>query len=780
VAREDEMIDRLEALIQEQREARDAVEKMERDLKKFAGVGKLIQSIDKEISKTFREANDLQKRGLAIGTSLAGIQRDFRNNIDTLSTGITGFRLSLGTQFDLYEAGVRSNNKGLATLAGFTKTTGGNTKALAGQLAKNLAGAQLTDQELNNLSMNTISLSQRFGISTTQLTASLDAMGEQLDNLKALNLGAEAIEASNKLSAALGPEMANLGPELLSAFSKGSSMVQSELLNLGAERRAFTQGGVGSVEAGIALVAKAGEESQKIIDQFTAGAADQTFALDMAASVFGKDIVTAAKARQQLEKKADAAGFKNVNEYIKSLREQAEINKDFTRTLGTLRERIFSPIQQAVTFLAGMLIKVLNIPIIGELVVAFGKVGVIITTLVAGTLGLVASMKALYTGTINLIKSMRGVLNGQNRDRDSRNMLRREMALLRRAFRENALRSKLKSQGLPTDFKFPKGDEFGAGVYDDIKDQSKKISEANTKRAKLAAKIGILGTALPAALSILPQGMQEAVQPFADGIGKLMQVISGLELAMSAYTAITGKQVALQAVTGKAGGFIAKIGPMLKGAFMRIGPLLLAGLKGIIPLIGSAFAAIPVIGQIALALVAIGALVFKFKDQIMAAMKWIWSKLWGAVKWLGSMFMKAIMFLPNLFMNLVKGIFSALPDFMNPFSDEKGSSTSVPRDLPKARYNKKIADGLAYEIQDSLREARRRRARGDEEGAERAANIAYTMNNVHNAMMAAKEAQEKQVTLAENAEAAREAQLAAAREDKTRPSQNVGVQPTTR
>ena len=522
VTREEELLERIEVAL---RENKEPLENMERSLKRFAGVGKLLTSIEKEVSKTFGEANDLQRKALGIGTSLNRFTSDFSQNINTLNSGITGYSQALKTSFDIYEAGIRTNNDGLATLAQFTKATGGNSKALAGQLAKNLAGAQVSDKELNNLSMNTISLSQRFGVSTEKLVGAINAMGAQLDNLKALNLGAEAIDASQKLSAALGPEMASLGPELLGSFSKGSSMIQTEILNLGNERRAFLAGGEQAAAAGIDLVVEAGAQSQKIIKQFTAGATDSAFALELAGSVYGQEIVKAAKARQQLERKATEAGFKNINEYVKSVKEQQAINTNFTKTLSQLREKVFSPIQEAVTFLAGVLIKILELPVIGTLITQLGKLGVIIGTLVTGALGLGLAIKGLYTGTLNLIRSMTDVVSGQNRGHKSRNELKRAILELKKAIRDNTVRQGLKAAGQSPNMKIPTGDDFGAGVFDDIKDQAKEMRESKLKTAKLSGGIAILSTVLSGFSDQLPESMQ----PVANGVLKLITVITTLQ-----------------------------------------------------------------------------------------------------------------------------------------------------------------------------------------------------------------------------------------------------------
>ena len=794
VSRQEELLERIEIAL---RENRAPLEKIDREIKKLAGVGAVLKSIDKEISKTFSEANELQKKGLAVGTSLSNFTDRMGKNIETLNSGLTGYSQALKTSFELYDAGIRRNNDGLVTLAQFTKATGGNSAALAKQLAKNLAGGQVTDKELNNLGMNTISLSQRFGISAEKIVGAVDALGNQLDSLKALNLGAEALEASQKLAAALGPEMAALGPELLGSFTKGSSLIQTEILNLGNERRAFLAGGEQAANAGIDLVLKAGTESQKIIEQFTAGTTDAAFALELAGSVYGQEIVKAAKARQQLENKATEAGFKNVNEYVKSLKQQAEINENFTKTLGSLREKIFSPIQEAVTFLARILIKVLELPVIGKLIENLGKVGVIVGLLVSGTLGLVMAFRGLKNALTTLIKSSTDLLNSRKQATRKQSELQIAIKELKLAIKENTIRAQMRAKGLMRDEGGRLRNLTGRFVSEDknkdilkaSKDQAKQIAESNKKSAKVAGGLLLVGTVLPAAVELLPKGMQDAVQPFADGIGTLITAFGALQSAITLYATITGKQFTLETAkqglskvgslpgAGKAGGLVKGLGSKFFSAIKFIGPMLIGLGSTLLAGIGAALSAAAAvitspITLIVAGIAALGAIIYKFKDAIWGAIKWIWSKVWGAITWLAKTIWDGLKWVGNKL--------NPANWFGGDEGDKSPMKSAVEPNLPKARYNRQIAQDLKVEIVDSLRSASNARARGDFEQAEAFRESAYTANNIYNAMMAAKEAQEKQLSLAENAEEARQAQLVATREDKTRPSQMAGIEPTSR
>ena len=250
----EEHIELLQAQLDLLREQQGGMNEIQRSLQGMTGVGKLLGSINSEVSKTFAEANKLHTKALGQGSSLGDQQARFSSSIKHLSGSTTGYSSALHTTFSMYSAGLRSNNKGLSTLAQFTKNTGGDVDALNNQMASTLSGAKLSDRQRTRLGERTMELSQRFGISTNQLVGALKGFGKEIGTFKALGLLDEATEAGMVLAAALGPEMASVGPELLAAFAGGQGMIKAEILGLGNERRAFLAGGTNSIKAGVELI----------------------------------------------------------------------------------------------------------------------------------------------------------------------------------------------------------------------------------------------------------------------------------------------------------------------------------------------------------------------------------------------------------------------------------------------------------------------------------------------------------------------------------------------
>ena len=497
----------------------DTLRNMNRQLKDLAGVGKLIKSIDSEISKSFKEANEFQKKSLGLGTNINKFTSDFSRSINTLNGGMAGYGTALQESFKLYEAGIRDNSEGMAKLALFTKATGGNSAALAKALGKSIAGTGMSVKAQDQLAMRTIDLSQRFGVSTGQLVNAIEQLGQDMDNLKALGLGEQAIEATTRLSAALGPQMATVGPQLLASFSKGNSMVQATLLGITNERRAFLSG---SAEAGLQMVAKAGENAENIINRYINAGMDPAFALQKASDVYGREVVMAYNAQQELRKQAERAGAKSVQEYLKQTKAQQKINDDFRNTISSIRDRIFAPIQQATTFIVKLLTAFLNLPIIGALTVAVGRIVTIVGALGIGILGVIAGFKKLVSGIVRLINTLTESVRSDKQNLTSRDRLKIAIEELRLA-----IDARKRKNEQPIGFRT----SLDPTTQADQRRNQDISRTANQQRAMQVAKLGAIATSLGLIASVFGDNLPEWAQTsiaYATTASTLVTAISGL------------------------------------------------------------------------------------------------------------------------------------------------------------------------------------------------------------------------------------------------------------
>ena len=242
---------------------------------------------------------------------------------------------------------------------------------------------------------------------------------------------------------------------------------------------------------------------------------------------------------------------------------------------------------------------------------------------------------------------------------------------------------------------------------------------------------------------------------------------------MATLSLVIGKDISFRSAgkvlgkvpgAGKAVGWLSKLKPLLMNGIKLIGPMLLGLGSSLLAGLGAAFsAAIAVltspITAIVAAVVAVGVIIYKFRDQI-----------WNAVKWVGNKLKEMGMFI----WNGIKSLFSKLNP-MNWFGGDDEEKTSEGARMGTGKEKK-----IGRDIQVKYWAGR------DLHNQMVAANdqilddlLATTKKQYEEAQKQSVETRQ-QTALAENAEVAREAQLSAAREDKTRPSQLAGVEPTSR
>ena len=143
-------------------------------------VGKTMRAVGKEIVQTIKGSFELQKKALSRGQNLDKVMKQNATTTAYLSDSMTGYTNALQTGYSMYEAGYRSNNKELARLALQTKLTGQNEKKVLATMAKNTAGMGLTQEGMSSLANTTLSVGQKYGMSTEELVDAVDSLAGQM------------------------------------------------------------------------------------------------------------------------------------------------------------------------------------------------------------------------------------------------------------------------------------------------------------------------------------------------------------------------------------------------------------------------------------------------------------------------------------------------------------------------------------------------------------------------------------------------------------------------
>jgi len=364
----EEALERLVALSETEAKDRDAKKKKaeelnkkqedaKKSLKNLPGIKQLLAFTGAEMTKSLKASFKLQERGLARGMNLGQHLERNAATISHLDSNLQGYAGAVDTSMEMFESGLRNNNKEIATLGALTKITGGNSKKLLGQLAKNTAGLGISQEGMSSLATATASMSQNYGVTTGELMDSLDGLKDQLSSFGALGIGAEMQEAGVRISAALGPAAAHLGPKLLGAFTKGSSMVQSSILGISKQRERLLNKEGNMTKNAFDLVITAGENSKKIIKQFTRGARDPAFALQKATELHGTQLLEAKMAYDAMDAQAKKRGM-NIRDYAKLVSKEKDVSKKFTETWENLKNMVLGPLQKAFIFVGGGILKV--------------------------------------------------------------------------------------------------------------------------------------------------------------------------------------------------------------------------------------------------------------------------------------------------------------------------------------------------------------------------------------------------------------------------------------
>jgi len=355
-------------------------------------LGFSVMSLGSIMKDTMGQANDLQKEALSRGHNLASRIREQTVVTQGLTANILGYSDALAIGFDAFSKGLRTNNVALAKMGALSKLTTGQQKQLFKAVAQNTEGLGFNDEAMTRLSMSTISLSQKFGVTVEELQDSLKVLGQELKVMGALGLGPQFVEAATRLSAALGPELASLGPTLLNSLTKGSSMIQASILGVAKERQDVISGEGDMTRKSFALMMKASDKAIALTKQWTRNSSDATFMMSQMEGVYGGHMKELVQWRSKMDAAAKASGM-STDKYIESVIRQEKVNEEYKKTFAAFKSRVLSPFQKLFSWFYKVMVKLMDIPGIDILAsVIVGLTGILIglatiQTLVRSSIG---------------------------------------------------------------------------------------------------------------------------------------------------------------------------------------------------------------------------------------------------------------------------------------------------------------------------------------------------------------------------------------------------------
>ena len=315
-------------------------------LKKLEGiplVAKGIRFIGNQITGAIQSAFKMQEKSLSVGLTFAEMMDKNAEVTGYLTEGLTGFQTAQTIGTEMFVAGLRGNNKEIARLAVATKLTGGDSRKLLKGMAGLTAGMGFSDEQRSSLANTALSLSQQFGMSTDQLVGALGALADQMDTYAALDIAPELQEGMLRLQAALGPELGEAGVKFANAMLGPNAMVQASMVQVGEERRAISKG-IKISENIMKMVIKSGKFAQQQSKLFS-GAADGFHSLGIVSNLFGKELLKSGVLLDKLKENSKRDGM-NIEERMKEILEQRDVNKKFTETWDNFKGKVLTPLMQ--------------------------------------------------------------------------------------------------------------------------------------------------------------------------------------------------------------------------------------------------------------------------------------------------------------------------------------------------------------------------------------------------------------------------------------------------
>jgi len=315
-------------------------------LKKLEGiplVAKGIRFIGNQITGAIQAAFKMQEKSLSVGLTFAEMMDKNAEVTEYLTKGLTGFQTAQTIGAEMFVAGLRGNNKEIARLAVATKLTGGDSRKLLKGMAGLTAGMGFSNEQRSSLANTALSLSQQFGMSTDQLVGALNTLTAQMDTYAALDIAPELQEGMLSLQAALGPELGEAGVKFANAMLKPEAMIQASLMGIGEERRLIGQG-INVSENIMKMVTKAGEFAHQQADAFK-GVGDNFFNMGVLSKLFGKEFLRSGVLLDKLKENSKRDGM-NIEERIKAVQEQRDVNKKFTETWENFKGKILTPLMK--------------------------------------------------------------------------------------------------------------------------------------------------------------------------------------------------------------------------------------------------------------------------------------------------------------------------------------------------------------------------------------------------------------------------------------------------
>lgn len=297
-----------------------------------------------------QSVTDWQRTAAGMGVN---INEAYEKNAEVMKDLPGGLQTSMETLVDGMKSGLRTNTKGIFSLAAQTSLTGQSLEDMMDLMAKLESVGRISIKGMDSLGTDLIDLAGTYQIQTGELIKTLEGISDSSTdlmlvggNVEALNKGVALLESA--LGKQLGPAIVGLTKGLMSTDE--NAFITAGMIGSSNDRLALQNAKSGEEVANILLTAAT--KSERALKPFVGINGDKLFGMGRGFEVFGEAFI-----------RDGAIISKRAKDLGSSLFKTLETNDKYTKSIENLRKLAIDPLVRVITKgLIPIVEKITNIP----------------------------------------------------------------------------------------------------------------------------------------------------------------------------------------------------------------------------------------------------------------------------------------------------------------------------------------------------------------------------------------------------------------------------------
>jgi hypothetical protein len=276
-----------------------------------AGPGGATAAFASQLGQYQKNFNDIQKSAISMGRDFKSINST--QMIQSLEDSY-GATISMQAALEAFNAGIGLQSKNALTLAAEMKATGQNSAAMLATLREGQVVGNLTNSQIDALSLNLQTTSKQYGISSDNLVKSLNVLSNRMQDFGAIGLADEMNKVMIDMTAKYGAGSEQLVGQFIDKITRGDNLANLQKLGIAQDVAAF---GMNATADQLEVIAqKAAGSMQTLVSQMESGIISRFQALRMAENLYGEEGKLALLVAQLDRQEATALGATDATEQL--------------------------------------------------------------------------------------------------------------------------------------------------------------------------------------------------------------------------------------------------------------------------------------------------------------------------------------------------------------------------------------------------------------------------------------------------------------------------------